>query len=194
MHKIRCACARFLCMHKILVHAQESCACTTLLCMHKTLVHAQESCACTRFLCMHKNLDISTFRWQHFDFLLTPIFWPGIHPGWSGRVLGASWTLWKNSFSLNMPLAYRVLTSIWKHMRSEHRGFGRSLAGARLKITMFFECHPQKRLVKFTFRSQNCIRTESGAILWNPAFRGFRKRMKTPGFWRFLGQNHEKQM
>ena len=25
---------RFLCMHKILVHAQHSCACTTLLCMH----------------------------------------------------------------------------------------------------------------------------------------------------------------
>ena len=24
----------FLCMHKILVHAQHSCACTTLLCMH----------------------------------------------------------------------------------------------------------------------------------------------------------------
>ena len=29
-----CACTRFLCMHKILVHAQHSCACTTLLCMH----------------------------------------------------------------------------------------------------------------------------------------------------------------
>ena len=27
-------CTRFLCMHKILVHAQHSCACTTLLCMH----------------------------------------------------------------------------------------------------------------------------------------------------------------
>ena len=26
--------SRFLCMHKILVHAQNSCACTTLLCMH----------------------------------------------------------------------------------------------------------------------------------------------------------------
>ena len=26
--------SRFLCMHKILVHAQHSCACTTLLCMH----------------------------------------------------------------------------------------------------------------------------------------------------------------
>ena len=83
---------RFLCMHKILVHAQHSCACTTLLCMHwrgqgsrpgpkkkqppragpaaafclgpglgpwplqcmhKSVVHAQESCACTRILCMH---------------------------------------------------------------------------------------------------------------------------------------------
>ena len=26
--------SRFLCTHKILVHAQHSCACTTLLCMH----------------------------------------------------------------------------------------------------------------------------------------------------------------
>ena len=34
--------SRILCMHKILVHAQDSCACTTLLCMHNTLVHAQE--------------------------------------------------------------------------------------------------------------------------------------------------------
>ena len=33
---------RFWCMHKILVHAQDSCACTTLLCMHNTLVHALE--------------------------------------------------------------------------------------------------------------------------------------------------------
>ena len=39
------SCARFLCMHKTLVHAQDSCACTR---------NAQESCACTRFLCMHK--------------------------------------------------------------------------------------------------------------------------------------------
>ena len=79
------ACTGFLCMHKILVHAQHSCACTTILCMHlrgqgpspgpkekrrpgpccactrvlcmhKNLVHAQESCACTGLLCMHKNL------------------------------------------------------------------------------------------------------------------------------------------
>ena len=35
------------CLHKILVHAQDSCACTTLLCTHNTLVHAQHSCACT---------------------------------------------------------------------------------------------------------------------------------------------------
>ena len=35
-------CTRFLCMHKILVHAQHSCACTTLLCMHNALVHALE--------------------------------------------------------------------------------------------------------------------------------------------------------
>ena len=59
--------SRFLCMHKILVHAQHSCACTTLLCMHKSVVHAQECCACTRILCMHKNLDsfdrISNFSW-----------------------------------------------------------------------------------------------------------------------------------
>ena len=31
---VYCAWARFLCMHKILVHAQHSCACTTLLCIH----------------------------------------------------------------------------------------------------------------------------------------------------------------
>ena len=61
MHKIHvhardsCACTRFLCMHKILVHAQESCACTRTLCMHKILVHAHDSCACTRLLCMHSN-------------------------------------------------------------------------------------------------------------------------------------------
>ena len=77
-----CACTRSLCVHKILVHAQDSCACTTLLCMHNTLVHAQEpglgpkkgagpgpgtgpapfldprpgSCACTKVLCMHKSV------------------------------------------------------------------------------------------------------------------------------------------
>ena len=61
MHKIlvhaqeSCACTRLLCMQKILVHAQDSCACTKVLCMHKSLVHAQESCACTRFLRMHKS-------------------------------------------------------------------------------------------------------------------------------------------
>jgi len=29
-----------------------------LQCMHKSVVHAQESCAYTRILCMHKNLNI----------------------------------------------------------------------------------------------------------------------------------------
>ena len=75
--------SRFLCVHKILVHAQHSCACTTLLCMHWAReprgqgpsqgpgtrplawslapgspgpLHAQECCACTRVLCMDKNL------------------------------------------------------------------------------------------------------------------------------------------
>ena len=38
---------RLLCMHKILVHAQDSCACTRFLCMHNTLVHAQYACACS---------------------------------------------------------------------------------------------------------------------------------------------------
>ena len=71
---------RFLCMHKIFMHAQHSCACTTLLCMHRNQawdpkmalgrsqaldrslvrglvpVHAHECCACTRVLCLHKNL------------------------------------------------------------------------------------------------------------------------------------------
>ena len=42
------------CMHKILVHAQNSCPCTRLLCVHKNLAHAQDSCAYTRILCMHK--------------------------------------------------------------------------------------------------------------------------------------------
>ena len=59
-------CTRFLCMHKILVHAQHSCACTTLLCMHwrgqgPRLGPKKEQprvCACTGILCMHKNLVI----------------------------------------------------------------------------------------------------------------------------------------
>ena len=92
-----CACTRFLCMHKILVHAQHSlcmhnilvhalegpgtkagtqkkaaapgrtCGCFVLgpglglwplQCMHKSVVHAQESCACARILRMHKNVDV----------------------------------------------------------------------------------------------------------------------------------------
>ena len=36
-----------MCMHKNLVHAQESRAFTRILCMHKNLVHAQDACACT---------------------------------------------------------------------------------------------------------------------------------------------------
>ena len=39
--KVYCACTRFLCMHKILVHAQHSCACTRVLCIHKSVAHAQ---------------------------------------------------------------------------------------------------------------------------------------------------------
>ena len=64
-------CKRFLCMLKILVHAQHSCACTTLLCMHwrgqgprpgpnKKAAAPGRTCGCffciTRILCMHKNL------------------------------------------------------------------------------------------------------------------------------------------
>ena len=79
-------------------------------------------------------------------------------------------------------------------MRSGRRGFGENLAGARLEITMLFECHPQKRLVKLTFRSQNCKRTESGAIMGNPAFSGLQKNMKIYCFFMFLEENHEKQM
>ena len=71
--------SRFLCMHKILVHAQHSCACTPLLCMHwrgprpgpKTsagpgpdprrffwvlALGPGPSSACTRVLCMHKSV------------------------------------------------------------------------------------------------------------------------------------------
>ena len=36
---------------------QDSCACTRFLCMHRILVHAQQSFACTRIFCMHQNLD-----------------------------------------------------------------------------------------------------------------------------------------
>ncbi len=62
-----CACTRFLCMHKILVHAQHSCACTTLLCMHwrgqgprpgPKKKQPPRVGPCTRILCMHKNLDL----------------------------------------------------------------------------------------------------------------------------------------
>ena len=56
------ACRRFLCMQKLLVHAQESRTCTRFLFMHKILVDAhkscafaQYSCAFTRLLCMHKD-------------------------------------------------------------------------------------------------------------------------------------------
>ena len=34
--------------------------CTIFLCMHKILAHAQHSCACTRILCMYKNFDKQT--------------------------------------------------------------------------------------------------------------------------------------
>ena len=66
--------SRFLCMHKILVHAQHSCACTTLLCMHwrgqgprpgpkksaggPAWAHAQG------VLCMHKKLVHAQESWQ----------------------------------------------------------------------------------------------------------------------------------
>ena len=48
--------AAFFCWVLALVPGPSS-ACTRVLCMHKSVVHAQESCACTRILCMHKNLD-----------------------------------------------------------------------------------------------------------------------------------------
>ena len=34
--------------------AQESGASTNVLCMHKILVHAQDPCACNKFWCMHQ--------------------------------------------------------------------------------------------------------------------------------------------
>ena len=77
-------------------------------------------------------------------------------------------------------------------MGAGRRGSGENLAGARLKITMLFECHHQKRFVKLTSRSQNCIRTESGAIFGNPAFLGFGKRMNTYMFFLFSVENTEK--
>ena len=79
---VYCACTRFLCMHKILVHAQHSCACTTLFCLHwrgqgpspgpknsscpgpdprllfgwVPALGPGPSSACTRVLCMHKSV------------------------------------------------------------------------------------------------------------------------------------------
>ena len=70
--------SRFLCMHKILVHAQHfvhaqgrlffcwvpalvpgpNSACTRVLCMHKSVVHARESCACTRILTNKTYQDV----------------------------------------------------------------------------------------------------------------------------------------
>ena len=85
-------------------------------------------------------------------------------------------------YSLNMPLAYRVLTYIWKRMRSVGQGFGGSGAGAPLRRRVESGLGLQKRLVKLTFRSQNCKRTESGAIMGNPAFSGLQKSMKIFGF------------
>ena len=74
------------------------------------------------------------------------------------------------------------------------RGFGGSGAGAPLRRRVESGLGPQKHLVKLTFRSQNCKRTESGAIMGNPAFSGLQKSMKIYGFWRFLEENHEKPM
>ena len=61
-----CACARILCMHKNLVHAEDlvhahkilvhAQRCTRFLCTHKNLVHAQESCACIRY-CIMRCVD-----------------------------------------------------------------------------------------------------------------------------------------
>ena len=70
--------SRFLCMNKILVHAEHSCAYTTLLCMHwrgqgprpgptkkragpgglfwVLTLGPGPSSACTRVLCMHKSV------------------------------------------------------------------------------------------------------------------------------------------
>ena len=67
---------RFLCMHKILAHAQHSCACTTLLCMHwrgQGPRPGPKKSACTRVFCMHKNLvhaQESWFVWQNFQLFL----------------------------------------------------------------------------------------------------------------------------
>ena len=35
-----------------------SSACTRVLCIHKSVVHAQESCACTRILCIYNSILI----------------------------------------------------------------------------------------------------------------------------------------
>ena len=79
-------------------------------------------------------------------------------------------------------------------MRYVGQGFGGSLAGAPLRRRVESGLGSQKHLVKLTFRSQNCKRTESGAIMGNPLFRRFKKGMKTSGFGRFLKENHEKHI
>ena len=81
-----------------------------------------------------------------------------------------------------MPLAYRVLTSIWKRTGSGRRGFGRCGAGAPLRRRVENGLGPQKQFVKLTFRSQNCKRTESGAIIGNPAFEASKKRNENVWF------------
>ena len=56
-----------------------SSAYTRVLCMHKSVVHAQESCACTRILCTHnipfyshiiRKYCSETFPYQRFDCLV----------------------------------------------------------------------------------------------------------------------------
>jgi len=47
------ACTRTVCMHRHLVHAQDSCACTRILCMHTISVHAQDFCP------LHFNMNLT---------------------------------------------------------------------------------------------------------------------------------------
>ena len=68
--RVYCACTRFLCMHNTLVAPGRTRGCFflgpglgpwPLQCMHKSVVHAQESCACTRILCRH-NIPFHSHR------------------------------------------------------------------------------------------------------------------------------------
>ena len=129
------ACTRFLRMHKILVHAQESCACTRILCMRKNLVHAQESCACTRFLCMHTNYKQN--RW----FLPKHVF----------SRMGSIWKMGRPSGRQNSSRG--DARRFYFYDFPEKNGF--PAHGRFMTFRTFFEIFDEKRL--FPKMTQTCL-------------------------------------